>query len=110
MIPGIVSSFGIIRDFPISERDSLWSHIVTLTNEPPDSDKDGKTTCNQTGIVHGLSISGNSVGEAENDDKGDDVDAAQDVDDVADGVLHVEVSGGNQRSASQNVGENGCEV
>lgn len=110
MIPGIVSSFRIIRDLPISKRNSLRSYVITLTNEPPDSDEDGETTCNQTGIVHGLGISRNSVREAENDDKGDDVDAAQDIDDVADGVLHVEVSRSNQRSAGQNVRKNGCEV
>ena len=95
MIKAVVSSFRVLSDHSIGKRNSLWSHIVTLTNEPPDSDENCETPCDQAGVVHGLSISGYSIRKAENNDEGDDVDAAQDIDDIADRILHVKVSGSN---------------
>lgn len=110
MISGFVSSFCIIRKLAVGKWNSLRSHVITLTNKPPNSNEDGETTCNQTRVVHGLSIGGNRVRETENDDKGDNVDAAQNVDNVTNRVLHVKVSGGNRRSAGQNVRKDSCEV
>lgn len=61
-------------------------------DEPPDGNEDGQTTSHQTGIVHCRSASGDGVREAEDDSEYNDVNTGQGVDDVADGVVHGEVT------------------
>lgn len=88
----------------------LRAHIGALVDEPPDGNEDGQTASHQTGIVHRRGISRESVREAEDDGEGDDVGAGQGVDDVANFVVHEEVSRDKGRTAGQDVREDGHEV
>lgn len=79
-------------------------------DEPPDGHEDGQTASHQTGIVHGRSASGDGVREAEDDSEDNDVSTGQGVDNVADGVVHEEVTRDEGRTAGQDVREDGHEV
>lgn len=88
----------------------LRALVGALVDEPPDGNENRQTTSHQTGIVHRRGISRQSVREAEDNSEGDDVDTGQGVDDVANCVIHVEVSRHEGRTAGQDVRENGHEV
>jgi len=53
----------------------LWTNVLALVNKPPYGDEDGKSTGDQAGIIHRLSIGRERVRKAENDNECEDVDA-----------------------------------
>jgi len=108
--PFYVPLLSILHQSLVSQGDVLGSLVRALANEPPDADEDGKATGHQTGVVHRGSLGGQGVGEAEDDNKGDDVDARQGVDNIANLVVHEEESGNEGRAAGENVGEDGHEI
>jgi len=105
-----VPLLSILHQSFVGQGDVLRTLVRALADEPPHGDKDGQTTGHQTGVVHRGSLGGQSVGEAEDDDEGDDVDAGQNVDDVSDLVVHEEEAGNEGGAASENVGKDGHEV
>jgi hypothetical protein len=88
----------------------MRANIVALVEEPPNSNENGKSTSDQARVVHGLRIGGKCVREAEDDDEGDDIDATQNVDNVADDPLHPEVPWSDQGTTRENVWEDSSEV
>lgn len=69
----------------------------------------GKSTGHQTGVVHRSSAGGHGVGEAENHNKGNDVDGGKDIEDVAD-ASHPEVARLEGRAAGEDMRKDGGEV
>lgn len=79
-------------------------------DKPPDGHEDRQTASHQTGIVHCRSAGGDGVREAEDDSEHNDVSTGQGVDDVANGVVHEEVTRDEGGTAGQDVREDGHEV
>jgi hypothetical protein len=100
----------IVSKSLVSQRDMFRAHVRTLVDEPPDGNEDGQTTCHQTGVVHRRGASGDGVREAEDDSEDNDVNTGQGIDDVANGVVHEEVTRDEGRTAGQDVGEDSHEV
>ena len=103
-------SLRIFHNRLIRQRDILRSLVRTLADEPPDSDEDRQTTSHQTGVVHSGGLSRESIGEAEDDDEGDNIRASERVNDEADRVIHEEATRNERGAAGQDVREDSHEV
>lgn len=102
--------FRVLSKLAVAQRDGVRPLVVALPEEPPHGHEDGQTSGHQTGVVHRLRVGRKRVREAEDDDERDDVDAAQDVDGVANGGLHPEIARRDRRAPGEDVRQNGEEV
>jgi hypothetical protein len=100
----------ILSQSLVSQGDVLRAFVRALVDKPPDGDKDGQTTGHQTGVVHRPGRNRQVVREAEDDSKGDDVDARQRVDNISDRIVHEEPPGDEGGTTGQDVWEDGHEV
>lgn len=80
-----------------------------MTDEPPDGHENGQSAGHQTGVVHRSSAGGHGVREAEDHNKGNDVDGAKGIDDIAD-ASHPEVARLEGGAPGEDMREDGGEV
>lgn len=100
----------IVQNDLVSQGDVLGSLVRFHPEEPPHAHKKRQTTSDQAGIIHRSGISRQSIGEAEDDNEGKDVDARKSVDNETNEALHPEEAGLERRPTGENVGKDGGKV